>query len=144
MNKVLQAFIVGVGVLMLTMYICRFKPAFEFGGNVDTPPLFVILNPFRDRTPEVAAEKWIREERTDIHRSGVKASNSQICGTADATLNRWSLKMRRDHQAWPVFLEFKIYCSNGNRYLTVDLDESSSGWHVIKWGLYESLNRSVK
>jgi hypothetical protein len=63
--NLLVVFATGSALVLAALYYWRSKPVFRLGGTIDTPPLAVFFNPFRDRSPEHAADRWLNGSRTE-------------------------------------------------------------------------------
>jgi hypothetical protein len=118
------------------------------GGTIDTPPLAVFFNPFRDRSPEHAADRWLNGSRTGPAGEGVAAPDSALCGAANGTVGRWNLKGRTDMpQQGMSFLSYKVRCSNGDRFLFLTTGRATGGWRVTDWRSsepFQDLNEKIK
>ena len=125
-------------ILLALLYVWRSKATFRVGGNVDTPPLYIFFNPFRNRDPERAVDRWLEPGMSGNWGAIGAATNdnqkwsAHICGEATRHLVSWKLQDRRD-QMGKTLLSYRLHCSGTapDHLLLVTVQESKGNWSVI-------------
>jgi hypothetical protein len=138
-------------ILSVVLYVWRSKTTFRLGGNVDTAPLYIFFNPFRNRGPESAVDRWLQpgiSGNWGAIRGTTKDYpqwSAQICGEPTRNLISWKLQDRRD-QTGETFLSYRLQCSGNvpDHLLLVTVREREGNWNVIHFkpdGAWDELLR---
>jgi hypothetical protein len=134
-NLAFYVFAVITVTTLFAMHHWRSKSLFRVGGSIDSPPMAVVFNPFRDRDPERAVDTWLKPGLAG-HWDQVRASktplewSAHICSdTTPETLVRWNLKYREDLPE-EIMLAYKVDCSNSGGYLFVHVRKYRGEWYV--------------
>lgn len=148
LRNLLLVIALGSGLILSALYYWRSKSVFRLGGSSDSPPVAVLFNPFRDRSPEHTADRWLNASRTGLASGGVVAVDSALCGATNGTVDRWKLESRTDiPQQEMTFLSYRVRCSNGDRYLFVNAKRANGDWRITDWRSsepFENLNEKIK
>jgi hypothetical protein len=142
--KVLVSPFIVIIILSLTLgglYELRYHPMmgvrlFKINKRV------VFFNPFRNREPEHAVEKWLRPGLTAkwdalLLSSSLIDKSTWLCGSPTTRLKSWNLTFLdyigdSDDPDKFAALQYDLICSDGStRSVYVELTKQTEGWKVM-------------